>query len=77
MLSSGHNVSVLRVGILEGMHVSLPPRALIFHSTSVAWEKPPKLSGMTTILLVFQADSRHEKITNIYVGLVVRRVESH
>ena len=32
---------------------------------------PPKLSGMTTILLVFQADSRHDKIINIYVGLVV------
>ena len=32
---------------------------------------------MTTILLVFQADSRHEKITNIYVGLVVHRVELH
>ena len=36
---------------------------------------PPKLSGMTAILLVFQADSRHEKITDIYVGLVVQ-VES-
>ena len=32
---------------------------------------------MTTILLVFQADSRHEKIINIYMGLVVRRVDSH
>ena len=32
---------------------------------------PPELSGMTAILLVFQADSRHEKIINIYVGLVV------
>ena len=32
---------------------------------------PPKLSGMTAILLVFQADSRHEKIINVYVGLMV------
>ena len=39
-------------------------------------ERPPKLSRMTTILLVFQADSRHQKITNVYVGLVVHRVES-
>ena len=31
---------------------------------------------MTAILLVFQADSRHEKIINIYMGLVVCRVES-
>ena len=40
-------------------------------------KRPPELSGMTTIFLVFQVDSRHEKITNIYVGLVVHRVESH
>ena len=40
-------------------------------------ERPPKLSGMTAILLVFQVDSRHEKITNVYVGLVVRRVDSY
>ena len=38
---------------------------------------PPKLSRMTTILLVFQADSRHEKIINVYVGLVVCRIDSH
>ena len=35
-------------------------------------ERPPELSGMTTILLVFQADSRHKKITNIYMGIMVR-----
>ena len=40
-------------------------------------ERPPELSGMTAIVLVFQADSRHEKITNVYMGLVVHRVESH
>ena len=38
---------------------------------------PPELSGMTAILLVFQADSKHEEITDVYVGLVVCRVESH
>ena len=31
---------------------------------------------MTAILLVFQADSGHEKITDVYVGLVVHRVDS-
>ena len=31
---------------------------------------------MTAILLVFQVDSRQEKITNVYMGLVVRQVES-
>ena len=38
---------------------------------------PPELSEMTAILLVFQADSGHEKITDVYVGLVVCRVDSH
>ena len=32
---------------------------------------------MTAILLVFQADGRHEKITNVYMGLMVSQVESH
>ena len=31
---------------------------------------------MTTIFLVFQVDSKHEEITDVYVGLVVHRVES-
>ena len=31
---------------------------------------------MTAILLVFQADSRHKKIINVYVGLVVCQVNS-
>ena len=39
-------------------------------------EGPPKLSGTTAILLVFQADSKHEEITDVYMGLVVCRVES-
>ena len=37
---------------------------------------PPELSRTTAILLVFQAHSRHEEITNIYVGLMVHRFES-
>ena len=45
----------------------MPPRS----------EEPPELSGTTAILLVFQADSQHEEITDVYMGLVVRRVESH
>ena len=40
-------------------------------------EGPPELSGTTTILLVFQADGQHERITDVYVGLVVHWVESH
>ena len=44
--------------------------------TPLQSERPPKLSGMTAILLVFQVDSRHEKIVNVYMGLVVRQVES-
>ena len=35
-----------------------------------------KLSGTTAILLIFQADDQHEKITDVYVGLVVSHVES-
>ena len=39
-------------------------------------EGPPELSGTTAILLVFQADSQHERITDVYVGLMAHRVES-
>ena len=45
----------------------MPPRS----------NRPLELSGMTTILLVFQVDSRHEKITNVYMGLVVHQAEPH
>ena len=38
---------------------------------------PPELSRTMAILLVFQADSKHKRIINIYVGLVVCRVNSH
>ena len=37
---------------------------------------PPELSGTTAILLIFQADGQHERITDVYVGLVVCWVES-
>ena len=40
-------------------------------------EGTPKLSRTTAILLIFQADDQHEKITDVYVGLMVRCVESH
>ena len=39
-------------------------------------EGPPKLSRTTAILLVFQADGHHERITDIYGGLMVHRVKS-
>ena len=39
-------------------------------------ESPPELSGTTAILLVFQANSQHEEITDVYVGLIVHRVQS-
>ena len=39
-------------------------------------EGPPELSGTTAIILVFQVDGQHERITDIYVGLVVCRVDS-
>ena len=35
-----------------------------------------ELSGTTAILLIFQVDDQHEKITDIYVGLVVHHIES-
>ena len=41
-----------------------------------ASEGPPELSGTTAILLVFQVDGQHEKITDVYVGLMVHWVES-
>ena len=37
---------------------------------------PPKLSRTMAILLVFQADSEHKRIINVYVGLVVCQVDS-
>ena len=46
----------LRKLIAEGTF--MPPRS----------EGSPKLSGTTAILLVFQADSQHKEITDLYVG---------
>ena len=40
-------------------------------------EGPPELSRTTAILLVFQVDGQHERITDVYVGLMVCRVEFH
>ena len=37
---------------------------------------PPKLSRMTAILPVFQVDSEHKRIINVYVRFMVRRVNS-
>ena len=39
-------------------------------------EGTPELGGTTAILLVFQADGQHKKITDVYVGFIVCRVES-
>ena len=36
-----------------------------------------EFSRTTVILLIFQEDKQHEKITNVYVGLMVHHVESH
>ena len=40
-------------------------------------EGTPELSGTTAILLVFQADGQHERITDVYVWFSAHRVESH
>ena len=47
-----------------------------FSSCLPYWRAPPLLSRTTAILLVFQADSQHKEITDVYVGLVVCRVQS-
>ena len=51
-----------------------PPRQGHVHAPSI-WEAP-ELSRTTAILLVFRVDSRHKRITNVYMGLVVHRVDS-
>ena len=38
---------------------------------------PPEQSRTTAILLVFQVDSEHKRIINIYMGLMARRVGCH
>ena len=52
---------------LSGLHTLLCEGAF----TPPQSNTPPELSRMTAILLVFQAESRHEKIINVYMGLVV------
>ena len=39
-------------------------------------EGPSELSRTTAFLLVFQVDGQHERITDVYMGLLVHRVES-
>ena len=46
---------------------------MFMHPTS---EGPPKLSGTTTILLIFQGDDNHERIMDVYVWLMVHCVDS-
>ena len=58
------SLDCLRKLIVEGAF--MPPRS----------EGSPELSGTTAILLVFQADSQHKEITDVYVGLICR-VKSH
>ena len=58
---------------LDGLHTLLSKGAF----TPPQSNMPPKLSRTTAILLVFQVDSEHERIINVYVGLVVRHVDSH
>ena len=58
---------------LEGLHTLLSEGAFVPLQSNPA----PKLSRMTAILLMFQADSEHKRIINVYVGLVVCRVDCH
>ena len=54
-------------------------RGLITESTFMppVSESTLKLSGTTAILLIFQADDQHEKITDVYIGLMDCHIESH
>ena len=56
---------------LKGLHTLLSEGTF----TPLQSNTAPKLSRTTAILLVFQADSEHKQIINVYVGLVVRRVD--
>ena len=58
---------------LNGLHTLLLEGAFMPPQTNM----PPELSKTMAILLVFQADSKHKRIINVYVGLVVCRVDSH
>ena len=61
-------------------HISLEGlRTLLSEGTfaPLQFNTTPKLSRTMAILLVFQADSEHKRIINVYVGLVVRLVNCH
>ena len=58
---------------LEGLHTLLSEGTFVPLQSNTA----PELSRTTAILLVFQVDSEHKRIINIYVGLVVHRVNCH
>ena len=55
---------------LEGLRTLLSEGAFV----PLQFNPAPELSRTTAILLVFQVDSEHKRIINVYVGLVVRRV---
>ena len=70
----GINLGDIHLDIsLDGLRTLLSEGAFVLPQSNI----PPKLSGTTAILLVFQADSAHERIISIYVGLGVHRVDSH
>ena len=56
---------------LKGLHTLLSEGTFVPPQSNMA----PKLSRMMAILLVFQVDSEHKRIINVYVGLVVHRVD--
>ena len=58
---------------LEGLCTLLSEGAFAPPQSNMA----PELSRMMAILLVFQADSEHKRIINVYMGLVVHRVDCH
>ena len=73
-----HFCPILRT--LRMQHISLDGLCTLLSEgafTPPQSNTPPKLSGMTAILLVFQVDSEHKRIINVYVGLVVCRVDCH
>ena len=66
--------------ILHMQHISLDQLWKLFMASVFmppTEEGTPKLSWTTTILLIFQVDSQHEWITDVYVRLVAHQFESH
>ena len=53
---------------LEGLRILLSEGTFVPLQSNLA----PKLSRTMAILLVFQVDSKHKRIINVYVGLMVR-----